>query len=140
MSIDRFPKKKCKHCGSMGHFAYTCRTNPKKALKRSQIKRSNKPINKVGKTTNQWFITRATWIRKNPAPIEGRYWKCYLRIHPWCPVRIDIEHLTLDHVVSRSRNPSLRFNLSNLKPACMACNTLKGSRNIEQLESVAEQD
>lgn len=129
--MDRFPKKPCKHCGLMGHFAYQCFTNPKKALKRTQIKRSGKPIAKVGKQTKQWFITRATWIKKNPPPIDGQYWECYLQIHEWCPVRIDISKLTLDHVVSRTRDPSLRFNLANLKPACIHCNGEKGSRSVE---------
>jgi 5-methylcytosine-specific restriction endonuclease McrA len=113
----------------MGHFPYECRLNPKRKLK--QLKRS--PINKVGKQTKQWFITRATWIRKNPPPIEGTYWECYLRIHPWCPVRLDLAHLTLDHVVSRSADPSLRFNANNLKPACQYCNDMKGSRSLEQI-------
>lgn len=134
MSLDRFPKKPCKHCGLMGHFAYQCFTNPKKALKRTELRRSTKPINKVGKQTKQWMITRATWIRKNPPPIEGKYWECYLRIHPWCPGRIDLEHLTLDHVVSRSRDPSLRLNLDNLKPACQYCNTEKGSKALDYVK------
>jgi 5-methylcytosine-specific restriction endonuclease McrA len=125
--MDRFPKKPCKHCGLMGHFPYQCRTNPRKAMKRV-------PLKKVGKTTKQWFITRATWIRKNPPPVEGRYWLCYLQIHPWCPVRIDISQLTLDHVVSRSRDPSLRFNLDNIKPACQYCNTEKGSKSLDQVK------
>lgn len=124
MSLDRFPKKPCRHCGLMGHFSYQCFTNPKKALKRT-------PIKKIGKTTKQWFMTRATWIRKNPPPIEGTYWECYLQIHEWCPVRIDISKLTLDHVVSRSHDASLRFNLDNLKPACQYCNSEKGSRSLE---------
>lgn len=128
--MDRTPKKPCKHCGRMGHYAYACYQNPKRALK--QLKRS--PINKVGKNTKQWLITRATWIRKNPPTIEGKYWLCYLRIHPWCPVRIDIEHLTLDHVVSRSRDPSKRFTADNLKPACIYCNQMKGSRDIGQVK------
>lgn len=64
MSIDRFPKKPCKHCHLMGHFSYTCFTNPKKALKRS-------PIKKVGKQTKQWLVTRATWIKKNPPTYRG---------------------------------------------------------------------
>lgn len=138
MALDRFPKKPCKHCGLMGHFSYQCYTNPKKALKRTEIKRtplkrSTKPISRVGKTTKQWFITRATWIRKNPPPIDGEFWECYLQIHEWCPVRIDLKRLTLDHVVSRSRDPSLRFNLDNLKPACSYCNTEKGSRSYEKV-------
>lgn len=129
MSIDRFPKKPCKHCGKTGHFAYQCFTNPKKLLKRT-------PIKKVGKYTKQWFKTRATWIRKNPPPIDGKYWECYLQIHPWCPKKLDIRTLSLDHVVSRSHDPSKRFTLSNLKPACKYCNTMKGSRT---LEAVVEQ-
>ena len=135
--MDRTPKKPCKHCGLMGHFAYACYQNPKralKALKRTELKRSTKPINKVGKTTKQWFITRANWIRKNPPPIEGEFWECYLQIHPWCPKRVDIKHLTLDHVISRSRAPSLRFSLDNLRPACSHCNTEKGSKSLDYVK------
>lgn len=128
--MDRTPKKPCKHCGLMGHFAYACFQNPKRALK--QLKRS--PINKVGKQTKQWFVTRASWIRHNPPPIEGKYWMCYLRIHPWCPGRIDVAHLTLDHVVSRTRDPSKRFSPDNLKPACIYCNGEKGSKSLDQVK------
>ena len=127
MSIDGFTKKVCKHCGLMGHYSYMCRTNPRKAIKRV-------PLKKVGKYTKQWFITRATWIKKNPPPIEAQYWECYLQIHPWCPKLIDINALTLDHVVSRTRDPSKRFNLSNLKPACTYCNNMKGSRSLDKIQ------
>lgn len=129
--MDRTPKKPCKNCGLMGHFSYACYQNPKRALR--ALKRS--PIKKVGKHTKQWYVTRATWIRKNPPPIEGTYWMCYLQIHPWCPGRIDIAHLTLDHVISRTRDPSQRFNLTNLKPACLFCNEKKGSRRVEDFET-----
>lgn len=136
--MDRFPKKPCKHCKLMGHFSYACRLNPKKILKRKAIKRSTTPLkrtklNKVGKHTKQWLTTRATWVRHNPPPVEGQYWLCYLRIHPWCPVRIDISNLTLDHVVSRTRDPSLRYNANNLRPACIHCNGMKGSRSLDEV-------
>lgn len=130
--IDRFPKKPCKHCKLMGHFPYECRLNPKRALKRSVgIKRT--PIKKIGKQTKQWFITRATWIRKNPPDKDG-YWYCYLRIHPWCPYRLTIDTLTIDHVVSRTRDPKLRFNQQNLQPACQYCNYEKGSKSLDQVK------
>jgi len=135
--MDRYPKKPCKHCNMMGHFSYACYHNPKrvlKQLKRTELKRSTKPINRVGKQTKQWLITRATWIKKHPPAIDGKYWLCYLQIHPWCPVRLDIEHLTLDHVVSRSRDASLRFSQSNLQPACIYCNGEKGSRSLDQVK------
>lgn len=128
--MDRTPKKPCKWCGKMGHFSYACFNNPKRKLK--AIKRS--PINKVGKTTKQWLITRATWIKKNPPTIDGKYWVCYLQIHPWCPVRIDLANLTLDHVISRSHAPNLRFNADNLMPACKYCNTEKGSRSLDKVK------
>lgn len=124
--MDRTPKKPCKHCKRTGHFSYACFANPKKVMKRT-------PVKKVGKQTKQWLITRATWLRKNPPPIENKYWECYLQIHMWCPVRIDVAHLTLDHVVSRSRDPKLRFTLSNLKPCCIHCNNEKGSRSVESV-------
>ena len=127
MSIDRFPKKPCKTCNSMGHFTYNCFRNPRKAIQRTSIKQQ-------GKYAKQWALTRKTWIKRNPPPIAGRYWECYLRIHPWCPVRIDVRHMTLDHVISRSRAPGLRFNRDNLRPACYYCNNEKGSRSLDQVK------
>lgn len=132
--IDRFPKKPCKFCHDPKpkHFPYQCPINPKVALKRKQgLKRT--PLKKVGKQTKQWFVTRATWIRKNPPDANG-YWYCYLNIHPWCPRRLTIETLTLDHVVPRSKDHSIKFTLSNLKPACTYCNNQKGSKRLDQVK------
>lgn len=134
--LDQQPKKPCKFCKLMGHFPYQCRLNPKVILRRKTgLKRT--PIKKVGKHTKQWLVTRASWIRHNPPPIEGQFWLCYLRIHPFCPVRLTLETLTLDHVVSRSRDPKLRYNADNLKPACKYCNSEKGSRSLEQVRKNA---
>lgn len=125
--MDRTPKKPCKFCKRMGHYSYQCYANPKKVLKRT-------PIKKHGKHAKQWLITRATWIRKNPPKLQGQFWECYLQIHPRCPKLVDIKHLTLDHIVSRSRDPSLRYTASNLRPSCMPCNELKGSRGLDELQ------
>lgn len=131
-TIDRFPKKPCKYCKLKGHFPYQCPYNPKKAIQRKKgIKRTR--IKRVGKKTKQWFITRATWIRKNP-PDKNGYWYCYLQIHPWCPVKLTLETLTLDHVVSRSRDASKVFSKDNLRPACKYCNEKKGSKSLEQVK------
>lgn len=134
-AIDRYPKKPCKFCHKTNpnHFPYACQINPKVALKR-KIGLKRTPLKRVGKQTKQWIITRATWIRKHPPTIEGKYWLCYLQIHPWCPVRLDVEHLTLDHVFSRSHDPKLRFNQDNLQPACLYCNNEKGSRSLDQVK------
>lgn len=138
--IDRYPKKQCKFCGDPkpNHFPYACQKNPKVTARRSAgMKRT--PIKKVGKRTQQWFDARAKWINDNPPPIEGKYWLCYLKIHPWCPVRLDLKHLTLDHVISRSHDVTLRLDQDNLRPACEYCNNMKGSQSLDQVLSKAVQ-
>ena len=127
--MDSFPKKPCRFCGSMSHFPYMCYLNPKVK------ERMKKGISLNQKHLKQWLLTRQTWIRKNPPPIGGKYWPCYLKIHPNCRQRVDEKSLTLDHVVSRSRDPSRRYDLTNLRPCCWQCNTMKGSYTIESLEN-----
>lgn len=142
MALDRFPKKPCNFCGGTGHFSYACYKNPKVQARRNGLKKN-------GKYAKQWMVTRSTWIDRNPPPIRGMYWECYLKIHPWCPRLLydpnnkpDEDELrrsralpvTLDHVVSRSRDPSKRFNRDNLQPACIYCNEMKGSRSLDQVK------
>jgi 5-methylcytosine-specific restriction endonuclease McrA len=127
--LDNSPKKPCKTCGLKGHYTYKCYANPKRGLKRM-------PIKARGKETKQWLVTRATWIRNNPPPIDGKYWLCYLRISPMCPVHLTIKNITLDHVVSRRKDPKKKFSADNLKPACYYCNNEKGSRSLEKVRGV----
>lgn len=128
MSIDRFPKKPCRYCGNLGHFTYMCHKNPKNIARRNGIKKN-------GKYAKQWTITRQTWIRNNPPTIDGKYWECYLKIHDWCPIRLTERTLTLDHVVSRSHAPDKRFSADNLRPACIYCNSMKGSKSLEKVRA-----
>lgn len=125
--MDRFPKKACSFCGNMGHFPYQCYKNPKNSFKNNGIKKN-------GKYAKQWITTRQTWIKNNPPDVDG-YWICYLQIHEWCPIGLTERTLTLDHIVSRSHAPSLRFSADNLRPACIYCNNLKGSRSLEQVKA-----
>lgn len=146
--IDRFPKKPCKFCHDPKpkHFPYQCQANPKVALKyRQGLKRT--PLKKIGKTTKQWLITRATWIRRNPPDANG-YWYCYLRIHPWCTPKLTIDPekvgygvgmLTLDHVIARTKDHSKKFDQDNLKPACGYCNDMKGSKPLDEVKPGAVQ-
>ncbi len=127
MSIDRFPKRPCNFCGLKGHYPYKCFKNPKNSFKRSGVKKN-------GKYAKQWALTRVTWIKRNPPPIDGKYWECYLRIHPWCPVRLTEQYLTIDHVQSRSSAPDKRFSMSNLRPACIYCNNMKGSKSLYKVK------
>lgn len=122
--MDRFPKKPCKHCKGMGHFPYRCSKNPKNSFKKNGLKKN-------GKYAKQWAITRKTWIKNNPPDVDGKYWICYLQINEWCPKLLSEKTLTIDHVVSRSSDSSLRFSQDNLQPACIYCNNQKGSKKLE---------
>lgn len=119
------PTKDCKHCKmpNPNHWPYQCHKNPKQ----------RKTPKTMGKYAKQWVITRNTWIRNNPPNYLECYWLCYLRIAPNCRGYLTERTLTLDHVVARSRDPSKRFDQDNLKPACMPCNELKGSRSLDQV-------
>lgn len=121
--LSRTPTKPCRFCGSLQHFPYKCKLNPK----------GYKRLKRIGKTTKQWQVTRATWIKKHPSTHEG-YWECYLQIHPYCPKFLTIDTLTLDHVIARSKNKKIMFTDNNLQPACEYCNTMKGSKLLDKVK------
>lgn len=128
--LKTYPTKPCRFCGGLGHWPYQCFQNPKrKALKTS------------GKTNKQWLVTRRTYFKRNP-PIMMPFphYECYIcgkwLIPPkssgyYSPEIAEQlgEYPTLDHVLSRSRHPELRFGQDNLKPCCWQCNTEKGSKD-----------
>lgn len=91
-----------------------------------------KPIKRMGKKAFAWVAERKQWIKDNP-PDDYGVWDCYLKISPQCSLVVDIDELTLDHKYSRSRRPDLLLSSDNLAPCCASCNSLKGSRNIEDL-------
>lgn len=69
-----------------------------------------------------WKKTRGEWISQNPANHEG-YYVCYL-----CRKWIPRGEITVDHIIPRSRASHLRYDFSNLAPACWECNNEKGSK------------
>lgn len=71
---------------------------------------------------------RKEWIKQNPGP-----WNCYLNISPMCLGYLDESTMVLDHVIPKGRGNKYRYDLNNLKPSCVFCNGLKGSRTIESL-------
>ncbi|MDE1829379.1 MAG: HNH endonuclease [Thaumarchaeota archaeon] len=109
---------KCNKCGKIGHTSLTCYSSPKRPIK---IK---KHMRKVGKIGRQWISTRNEWIQKN---LPDKVWYCH-----YCNKELTINILTLDHKLSRSRRPDLRFDLDNLVPCCWDCNSAKGSLSEEE--------
>lgn len=91
-------------------------------------------MRKIGKVGRQWYATRQEWVEKN-LPDSG-VWKC-----TYCGDELYLNMLTLDHKLSRSRRPDLRYDLDNLVPACWTCNSAKGSMSIDEYKAkLAQQE
>jgi 5-methylcytosine-specific restriction endonuclease McrA len=88
----------------------------------------NAGMRQIGKVGKEWAKARRQWFKDHP----GEYFYCSLRISKQCPGATRREETTLDHIISRSRRPDLRFDPDNLQPACQWCNAEKGSRELQQ--------
>ena len=109
--------KKCKYCKLDGHSATFCYARPKnRVLAKKQVKQ-------IGKHGAKWLRTRAQWFTENKA----ESYTCF-----YCGERLTPKETTLDHYMSRSRRPELRYDMSNLVPCCYRCNKKKGSRNGDE--------
>ena len=75
---------------------------------------------------NRWKVARRKWIKENPPTHEG-YWFCVVGKSP-----LSIENMTLDHDISRSRDPRQRYNQDNLNPMCYKHNSDKQSKSLQQ--------
>jgi 5-methylcytosine-specific restriction endonuclease McrA len=73
---------------------------------------------------------RQEWFRLHPPDHTGYYY-CALcgKALTLLPELLEAgtERVQLDHILSRNRNPELRFELTNLQPVCGDCNREKGS-------------
>lgn len=118
------PKNKCKTCGSNYHTSLMCPHKPRRPLRQE----SEKSKSKRTATSREWF-------RLNPPDARG-VWYCYLQISPRCPIKLTRSTITLEHVKSKVRHPELKYDVTNLKPACEYCNKLKGSLDVDQLSQL----
>lgn len=117
----------CRKCGApclSGEYCFRCK--PRKPMQ------AKKPMRKVSqKTKEKRTATNEAWDKENP-PDEWGYWTCYLRIHDWCPIRIDRTELNREHDKSKARHKELEHDIKQIKPACGFCNGLKLSLTAEQ--------
>lgn len=88
--------------------------------RRTPLPRPTRRVRQHGKQALKWVSTRQEWIKRNWSP--GVTFTCH-----YCPTELTLDTLTLDHKHTRSRHPELRYQLSNLVPACEPCNLKKGS-------------
>ena len=123
--------KPCSVCGSMWHSAMY--HNPRKPIAVNKpLKRSTKPIRfEAVKTREKRKATEAEWHAANPPDKDG-FWYCYISKHPLCPKRLTIETLVLEHDISKARNKSMQFVVSNIHPACAYDNKAKGSLSAKE--------
>lgn len=119
---------KCDYCKKEGHYQTFCRQKPKQPIHRNKIGR----IRPRSKTVQREREFKNQWLQSNP-PDKWGYYTCYLQITPLCPKRISLEQTTLEHIVPAGRGEKYKYDLNNVKPACLPCNSLKGSRTLEAL-------
>lgn len=80
----------------------------------------------LGHTTDaKWLACRKAWFALNPPDYRGLY-VCAL-----CANLVHKKEVTLDHIITRSRDPKLKYDLDNLQPAHFLCNQLRGSMTME---------
>lgn len=94
--------------------------------------KKGKPIRfESEKTRTSRVQTRDEWFELNP-PDEYGFWYCYISKHPNCPQSLTRETLTLEHNLAKVRRPDLKFDVTNLYPACTWDNGAKGSLSAEE--------
>lgn len=121
MTIERL----CKSCGR-SFVRYNSLQTKCNLCSYNISAKPKKPMKKMGKVAKKWVETRHDWIKNNP-PKHNGMWACELKLSPLCLRYMDLDQLTLDHTIARSKRPDLRYDHNNLKPACLPCNTEKGS-------------
>lgn len=112
-------KKYCNDCG-VTHTSIMCFKKPRRRIRSEATKTKNKRQ----QTTRDWF-------KANP-PNEKGVWFCYLGIDKKCPNKLTRTTVRLEHVKSKARHQELKYDITNIKPACDYCNKLKGSLSADE--------
>lgn len=81
------------------------------------------------KTDQRWIDTKVAWFKQNPGPT----YECYLKISIYCPRKLTLETLVLEHVIPKSRGEKYKYDIANIRPSCKFCNFIKGSRTIPDM-------
>jgi 5-methylcytosine-specific restriction endonuclease McrA len=105
----------------------TCFQNPRTKISAESSQHRKKRV-----------YTAAIWFENNP-PDEDGYWDCYLQISVNCMQRVNRGTIQLEHIFPKKNYPELAFVVENIKPACLFCNKLKGSKTIYQIAKLFPQ-
>jgi hypothetical protein len=85
------------------------------------MKRSR--LNRVGPVTRKWIAFRKQWLKDH----EEELYTCH-----YCPNQMSARYMELDHKITRTTDPSLRFVENNIVPSCKPCNKDKGTKNHDK--------
>ena len=88
---------------------------------------SKKPIKRNGTEAKKWYLFRKKWLKDNP-PDDNGYYICRI-----CQRPVSQDEVTLDHIKPRSTHPHLRYDVNNVRPAHLFCNSEKGSKYSKAL-------
>ena len=87
------------------------------------------------KNGHQWSkvagVAKRQWARE-PGPTLCHL--CYAEIDMSAPSKAD-RSLSIDHVVPVAVDPSLEYRLSNLRPSCWICNSVRGDRPVDEIHA-----
>lgn len=115
--------KQCQTCGKRAYSDFCLAHKPRTPIRVNVTKpKPRKPIQQQGKVAKSWIKTRADWFKANTM----EFYTCYI-----CNRMLRREDCTLDHIISRSSRPDLRYVHSNLAVSCWTCNNSKGSKSLE---------
>lgn len=125
-------QRMCKGCGRsiiIWNTAQTrcakCQQARSKAKPPTPLKKSTKPIAKVGKQGKKTASAVEKWKRKQKPNDQG-YYVCYI-CGKW------VTYLRAEHMKSKARHPELRTVESNFAPVCDPCNDAKRSKDYEEM-------
>lgn len=118
-------------CGSIYHTAMFHK--PRKPIaQRTPLPRPTKRIRpEAVKTKAKRLATTAAWYEANPPDKNGN-WHCYISKHPLCPKLLTRETIVLEHNISKVRDKTLRYDITNIYPACTFDNAAKGSLSAKE--------
>lgn len=119
-------------------------------MKRTGLKRGagmrRTPIKKFGRISKERADRRAQWIADHP-PLEGwnrynahhfQYYNCHICVYfneHKSVARVLFENFVLEHIVPKGQLTLEESQEdSNLGPAHVLCNNVKGSQLLEQME------
>lgn len=125
MKRSQFKRKPCAECQSLYHSKGYHKP-------RTALRTARKPMKRESdKTKSKRQATALQWDKLNP-PDENGEWTCYLQISPDCPIKLTKQTLVREHYYSKTRRPDLKYEVSNIRPACDPCNSVKLSRNGDE--------